>query len=66
MQIQVQHIIKILEHLSPERQAEAGDFIEFLHQREQEQHLRGDFANASNAAFAKAWDNDDDAIYDTL
>jgi hypothetical protein len=66
MHVQVQHIVERLEHLSPERQAEVGDFIEFLHQRDQEQHLRKDFAQASNAAIAKVWDNDDDAIYDTL
>jgi hypothetical protein len=66
MQTQVQHMIERLEHLSPERQAEVGDFIEFLYQRDQEQHLRKDFAQASNAAFVKVWDNDDDAIYDTL
>lgn len=66
MQAQVQHIVERLEHLSPERQAEVGDFIEFLHQRDQEQHLRKDFAQASHTAVAKVWDNDDDAIYDTL
>lgn len=66
MQVQVQHILQKLEHLSPERQAEVEDFIEFLHQRDHEQQERKDFALASNASFAKVWDNDDDAIYDTL
>lgn len=66
MQAQIQFIVERLGHLSLERQAEVGDFIEFLHQRDQEQHLRKDFAQASSAAFAKVWDNDDDAVYDTL
>lgn len=66
MQTQVQHVLEKLEHLSPERLAEVEDFIDFLQQRDQERHLRQDFAQASNAAFAKVWDNDDDAIYDTL
>jgi hypothetical protein len=66
MQVQVQHIMERLEHLSPERQAEVGDFIEFLHQRDQEQRLRKDFAQAANSSFEKVWDNDDDAVYDTL
>ncbi len=63
---QVHHVIQKLEHLSPERLAEVEDFIDFLHQRDQEKRLRQDFAQASEAAFAKVWDNDDDAIYDTL
>lgn len=35
MQVQVQHIMEKLEHLSPERLAEVEDFVEFLHQRDQ-------------------------------
>lgn len=33
--MQIQQLIEQLEHLPPERQAEVGDFIAFLHQREQ-------------------------------
>lgn len=66
MHVQVQHMLEKLEHLSPARLAEVEDFIDFLQQRDQERHLRQDFAQASNAAFATVWDNDDDAIYDTL
>ena len=66
MQAQIQHIVEKLEYLSVERQAEVRDFIEFLHQRDQEQHLRKDFAQAASNSFAKIWDNDDDAVYDTL
>jgi hypothetical protein len=58
--------VRKLEHLSPERLAEVEDFIDFLQQREQDSRLRKDFASASETAFAKLWDNDDDAIYDSL
>ena len=66
MQPQVQHVLEKLEHLSPDRLAEVEDFIDFLQQRDQGKLLRRDFARASEAAFVKVWDNDDDAIYDTL
>ena len=66
MQPQVQHVLEKLEHLSLDRLAEVEDFIDFLQQRDQDKHLRRDFARGSEAAFAKVWDNDSDAIYDSL
>ena len=66
MQPQVQHVLEKLEHLSLDRLAEVEDFIDFLQQRDQDKHLRRDFARVSEAAFAKIWDNDSDAIYDSL
>ncbi|MEJ2693186.1 MAG: toxin-antitoxin system, antitoxin component, Xre family protein [Candidatus Thiodiazotropha sp.] len=66
MQPQVQHMLEKLEHLSPERLAEIEDFIDFLNQRDQDKHLRQDYAQVSEDAFSKVWDNDDDAIYDSL
>ena len=66
MQPQVQHVLEKLEHLSPDRLAEVEDFIDFLQQRDQDKRLRQDFAQASETAFKKVWDNDDDAIYDKL
>ncbi len=66
MQPQVQHMLEKLEHLSPERLAEIEDFIDFLNQRDQDKRLRQDYAQASEDAFGKVWDNDDDAIYDNL
>ena len=64
--MQVQKMLDKLEHLSPERQAEVADFIDFLQQRDQEQGLKQNFTQASEAAFNKAWDNNDDAIYDNV
>ena len=66
MQPQVQHVVEKLEHLSPERLTEVEDFIDFLRQRDNDQHLRMDFTRASESTFAQAWDNDDDAVYDQL
>lgn len=66
MQIQVEKVVEILEHLSPERIAEVADFIEFLKQKDQENSLREDFANISEKKFAQVWDNDEDAAYDAL
>jgi len=66
MQLQVKHMLEKLEHLSPDRQAEVADFIDFLQQRDQDKNLRQDFKQVSEGALNKAWDNDDDAIYDSL
>ena len=66
MQPQVQHMLEKLEHLSPDRLAEVEDFIDFLNQRDQDKRLRQDFTQASEDTFNKVWDNDDDAIYDSL
>mgnify|MGYP001062172525 CR=1 FL=1 len=66
MQAQVQHMLEKLEHLSPERLAEVEDFIDFLSQRDQDKHLRQEYAQASEDSFNNVWDNDDDAVYDSL
>lgn len=64
MQPQFERIVSKLEELSPERLAEVVDFIDFLRARDQDQHLVRDYAQASEAAFAKVWDNDEDASLD--
>lgn len=66
MQPQLEQIQEKLVHLSPERLAEVEDFIDFLQQRDQDKRLRQDYAQASEDAFGKVCDNDDDAIYDNL
>lgn len=66
MQPQVEQVLEKLEHLSPERLAEVEDFIDFLNQRDQNRRLRQDYAQVSEDAFSQVWDNDDDAVYDTL
>jgi hypothetical protein len=66
MQPQLEQMTEKLEDLSPERLAEVEDFIDFLRQRDRDRLLRREYAHASEAAFAKVWDNDEDAIYDNL
>lgn len=66
MQPRVEHMLEKLEHLTPDRLAEVEDFIDFLQQRDQDNRLRQSFAQASEDVFNKAWDNDDDAIYDSM
>lgn len=59
-------MLEKLELLSPERLAEVEDFIDFLNQRDQDKRLRQDYAKVSEDTFNKVWDNEDDAIYDSL
>jgi hypothetical protein len=59
-------LIEKLESLPHERQAEVEDFVDFLKSREDEQRLTRAAAAASEPAFAKVWDNEDDAEYDRL
>ena len=64
---QVQYVLDKLQHLSPDRLEEVEDFIDFLQQRDQDNCLLQDFSDASAAASANVWDDDDDdAIYNTL
>ena len=64
MQNLVVEIAWKLEYLSPELLAEVDDFIDFLQLSDQDKILWKKLTSVS--AFAKIWDNDDDAIYDTL
>lgn len=52
--------------LPPERRAEVEDFIDFLQNREADQHLARSATQASEPAFKAVWDNPDDAEYDRL
>lgn len=61
-----QDLIEKLKSLPRERQAEVEDFVDFLRSREDEQRLTRAAAHASEPAFAKVWDNQDDAEYDRL
>jgi addiction module RelB/DinJ family antitoxin len=62
----VHALINKIGALPPDRQSEVGDFVEFVQQREELRSLRRDFAETSEPAFAKVWDNPQDAIYDDL
>ncbi len=62
----IEQVMRKLQALAPNRIHEVEDFIDFLQQRDQDNRLRQDYARASEAAFAKVWDNDEDAVYDNL
>lgn len=55
-----------IKSLPPERVAEVEDFVDFLHQRDEEQQIRHAASRLSEAAFARVWENPGDADYDRL
>lgn len=55
-----------IDRLPPERQAEVEDFVEFLSLKDQDRDLVRAATGASQASFAKVWDNPDDDAYDAL
>ena len=55
-----------LKSLPPQRLAEVEDFVDFLRSRDDDHRLTLSASAASQASFAKMWDNDDDAEYDRL
>ncbi|MDO8596021.1 MAG: DUF2281 domain-containing protein [Sulfuricaulis sp.] len=61
-----QVLIEKLKQLPPERVAEVEDFVDFLRTRDEERTLERAATRAAEPAFAKIWDNDDDAAYDRL
>lgn len=61
-----QLLLEKLRTLPPERRAEVEDFIDFLQNREADQHLVRSAARVSEPAFAAVWDNPEDADYDRL
>ncbi|MGH8320276.1 MAG: DUF2281 domain-containing protein [Steroidobacteraceae bacterium] len=61
-----QLLLEKLRALPPERRAEVEDFIDFLQNREADQHLVRSAMRASEPAFTAVWDNPDDAAYDRL
>ena len=64
-----QSLIDTLHRLPPEKVSEVVDFVEFLaerHTQEDDRQLTQAAARLSSGAFAKVWDNPEDAVYDTL
>lgn len=61
-----QDLIEKLKRLPPERIAEVEDFVDFLQSREAVRGITHAAMKASEAAFSKVWDNDEDAAYDRL
>jgi hypothetical protein len=61
-----QELLDKIRSLPPDKIAEVEDFVDFLRLREEERRLSRHVTTASEAAFAKVWDNPDDAEYDHL
>ena len=61
-----QGLIEKLKSLPPGRVAEVEDFVDFLRTRDEERALERAATRAAEPAFAKVWNNDDDAAYDRL
>jgi len=63
--MQEQELIEKIKRLSPDKIAEVVDFVDFLAHRD-DQLLVQAASRISEPAFAKVWDNPDDAKYDKL
>ena len=61
-----QALIEKLKALPPESVAEVEDFVDFLQARSADRQLARAATKAAEPAFAKVWDNPDDAAYDKL
>jgi hypothetical protein len=59
-------LIEKIRSLPADKVVEVENFVDFLRQREEERRLAKAVTGASEAAFAKVWDNADDAEYDRL
>jgi hypothetical protein len=61
-----EELLEKIRRLAPQRVAEVEDFVDFLRQRDEGGRLTNAAARLSEAAFAKVWENPDDADYDRL
>jgi hypothetical protein len=61
-----EELLAKLRTLPPARLAEALDFIDFLRQRSEDEQLTAAASHLSEVAFARVWENPDDAGYDRL
>jgi hypothetical protein len=63
--MQEKELIEKIKGLAPDRIAEVVDFVDFLTHRD-DHLLTQASSRISEPAFAKAWDNPEDAEYDNL
>jgi hypothetical protein len=59
-------LIEKIRCLPPDKAAEVEDFVDFLSRREEDRQLTMAVMKLSEDAFARVWDNPEDAIYDQL
>ena len=60
------YLMEKIQALPDARIAEIEDFVEFITARERERSLTRAASETSETAFAKIWDNPEDAVYDAL
>ena len=63
--MQTETLIDKIKGLPIQRQEEVEDFVEFLAQKE-ELKLVEAATSLSQPSFDRVWDNEEDAVYDTL
>ncbi|MGC8495448.1 MAG: DUF2281 domain-containing protein [Syntrophobacteraceae bacterium] len=64
--LQEKTLIEKILSLPPEKVTEVEDFVDFLHQRDENRRMVNAASRLSENAFQKIWDNPDDAEYDRL
>ena len=62
----VRELIEKILILPPDKVSEVEDFVDFLCQRDADRRLSQAATKLSESAFARVWDNPDDADYDQL
>lgn len=63
---QVRELIEKIRRLPPAKVSEVEDFGDFLCRRDADRRLSQAVTKLSESAFARVWDNPDDADYDQL
>jgi hypothetical protein len=61
-----QTLIEKIRGLPPDKVAKVEEFVDLLRQSDDDRRLTAAWMKLSEAAFARAWDNPDDAEYDRL
>lgn len=64
--VHVRELMEKIRFLPPEKVSEVEDFVDFLCQRDADRRLSQAATKLSESAFARVWDNPDDADYDQL
>ncbi len=62
----VRELIEKIRFLPPAKVSEVEDFVDFLCQRDADRRLSRAATKLSESAFARVWNNPDDADYDQL
>jgi hypothetical protein len=64
--LEEEQLVEKIRELSPDKQAEVEDYVDFLRLRDAERELVRASAQLSQPAFEQVWNNSEDADYDRL